>query len=40
MYKINNKNTRTTPRRSCVFIVNFEQISHIILLFPLLIFNN
>ena len=26
MFKVNNKNTRTTSRRSDVFIVNFEHI--------------
>ena len=31
MFKINNKNTRRLWRRSSVFIVNFEHISH---LFP------
>ena len=32
----NNKNTRTTSRRSVVFIVNFEHISHLFLVFLLL----
>ena len=58
MFKINNKDTRTTsltsfiividnaivfvdfPRRSGVFVVNFEQISHIVLVFVLLTLNN
>ena len=30
MFKVNNKDTRTTPRRSGIFIVNFEHISHIV----------
>ena len=30
MFKVNNKDTRTTPVASfCVFIVNFEYISHL-----------
>ena len=37
MLKVNNKDTRKTPsRRSDVFIVNFEHISHIVLVFLLL----
>ena len=48
LLKVNNRNTRTrcemcskltikTPvRRSGVFIVNFEHISHLVLVFPLL----
>ena len=32
MFKVNNKDTR---RRSGIFIVNFEHISHLVLLFPL-----
>ena len=47
MFKVNNRNTRTrceicskltikTPRRSGVFIVNFEHISHLVLVFLLL----
>ena len=32
MFKVNNKDTRTTPRRrSGVFIVNFEHILHLAL---------
>ena len=26
MFKVNNKDTRTTPRRSGIFIVNFEHV--------------
>ena len=33
MFKVNNKNIRTTPG---VFIVNFEHISHLIVVFLLL----
>ena len=37
MLKVNNKDTRKTPsRRSVVFIVNFEHISHIVLVLLLL----
>ena len=37
MLKSNNKDTRTTPwRRSGIFIVSFEQISHLVLVFLLL----
>ena len=44
MCKICSKLTTKTPerchwRRSCNFIVNFEHISHIVLVFPLLTFN-
>ena len=40
MFKVNNKNTRTTSRRrSGVFIVNFEHISHLFLVFLLLTVN-
>ena len=42
MFKVNNKDTRTTPlawRRSDVFIVNFEHISHLVLVFLLLTLN-
>ena len=59
MFKVNNKDTRTTPietleqgvkyvqsqqsqsqrRRSGVFIVNFEHISHLVLVFLLLTLN-
>ena len=35
MFKVNNKDTRTTPR-SGVFIVNFEHISQLFLVFLLL----
>ena len=35
MFKVNNRNTRTR-RRSSVFIVNFEHISHLVLVFLLL----
>ena len=41
MFKVNTKNTGAKPlrrhwRRSCVFIVNFELISHHVLEFLLL----
>ena len=36
MFKINNKDIRTTP---FVIIVNFEYISHLVLLFLLLTLN-
>ena len=39
MFKVNNKDTRTTPMafsRSGVFIVNIKHISHLVLVFPLL----
>ena len=40
MFKVNNKDTRTTPeRRSGVFNVNFEHISHHVLVFLLLTFS-
>ena len=47
MFKVNNKGTRTTmktPERrhwrcSGVFIVNFEHISHFVLVFLLLTFS-
>ena len=44
MYEICSKLIIEIPerrhwRRSCVFMVNFEQISHIVLLFPLLTLN-
>ena len=40
MLKVNNKDTRMTPerrqlRRSAVFIVNFERISNLVLVFLL-----
>ena len=40
-FKVNNGNTRTTTpeRRLGVFIVNLEQISDVILVFPLLTLN-
>ena len=34
MFKVNNRNTRA--RCEIVFIVNFEHISHLVLVFPLL----
>ena len=37
MFKVKNKDTRTTSVSFCFFIVNFEQISHIALVFRLLI---
>ena len=44
MCEISSKLTIKTPeqhlwRRLCVFIINFEQISHIVLVFPLLTLN-
>ena len=44
MLKVNNKDTRTTPerrqlRRSGVFIVNFERILNLVLVFLLLTLN-
>ena len=37
MFKVNNKDTKTTPvRRSDVFISNFEHISHLAPVFLLL----
>ena len=46
MLKVNNKDTRATLtpkrrhlRRSGVFIVNFEHISHLVLVFQLLNLN-
>ena len=39
MFKVNNRNTRTTSCRSGVFVVNFEHISHIFLVFLLLPWN-
>ena len=43
-FKVNNKDTRTTcrsgmTRRSVIFIVNFEHILHLILVFLLLTLN-
>ena len=38
MFKVNNKDTRR-KRRSGVFIVNFEHISHLVLVFLLLTLN-
>ena len=36
MFKVNNKDTRTTQsRRSDLFIVNFEHISHLVLVFSI-----
>ena len=40
MYKVNNKDTlRLQWRRLSVFIVNFEYISHLVLVFLLLTLN-
>ena len=39
MFNVNNKDTRMTLRRSGVFIVNFEQIPHLVLVFLLLTLN-
>ena len=36
---VNNEGTKTTRCHVCVFIFNFEQISHIVLVFPLLTLN-
>ena len=38
MFNVNNKDTRTTliTRHSGVFIINFEHISHLVLVFLLL----
>ena len=38
MFKVKNKDTRERRqwRRSCVFMVNFEHISHFVLVFLLL----
>ena len=37
MFKVNNKDTRTTAmRRSGVFIVKFEHISHLVLEFRII----
>ena len=38
MFKVNNKVTRTTPL-ALTFIVNFEHISHLVLVFLLLTLN-
>ena len=41
MFKVNNKNIRTTSmRRSDVFVINFEHISFLFLVFLLLTLNN
>ena len=40
MFKANNKDTEMMPLESfCVFIVNFEHISHLVLVFLLLTLN-
>ena len=40
MFKVNNKDIRTTPwRRSGIFIANFEHISDLLLVFLLLTLN-
>ena len=41
MFKVKNKDTRERRqwRRSCVFMVNFEHISHFVLVFLLLTLN-
>ena len=39
LFKVNNKDKRATSMTSSVFIVNFEQILHIALTFPLLEWN-
>ena len=38
MLKVNNKHTRATWRCFGVFIVNFEHISHLVLVFLLVTF--
>ena len=37
MFRVNNRNTRRHWRRSGVFIVNFEHISHLVIVVLLLI---
>ena len=37
LFKVNKKDIRTTSLTSGVFIVNFEQISHIVLMLLLLV---
>ena len=37
LFKVNKKDIRTTSLTSGVFIVNFEQISHIVLILLLLV---
>ena len=39
MFKVTSKDTRTIWRRFCVFIVNFEYILHLVLVFLLLTLN-
>ena len=41
MFNVNNKDTKTTPkrRRPGVFIVDFEYFSHLVLVFLLLTLN-
>ena len=40
MFKVNNKDTRATQwRRSDVFLINFEHISHLVPVFLLLTLN-
>ena len=36
MFKVNNKDTKRQWRRSGIFIVNYERISHLVLVFLLL----
>ena len=36
MFKVNNKDTRTTSMTSGIFVVNFEQIAQLLLVFLLL----
>ena len=38
LFKANNRNSRTRCRIG-IFIINFEQISHIVLVFPMLTMN-
>ena len=33
LFKVNNEDTRTTPLTSFAFIVNFEHVRHIVLVF-------
>ena len=39
MFKVTSKDARTIWRRFCVFIVNFEHILHLVLVFLLLTLN-
>ena len=39
MFKVYNNDTRTTPMASSIFVVNFEYISYLVLVFLLLTLN-